>query len=115
MIAQLTSRRYDALPIRTPEGIEFSIPLAGPVSRLMAMLVDLMIVSAIGKIINLAAMPLVAVSADAANAVAIVLYFVVALLYGILCEWLLHGQTLGKRMFKLRVVDSAGLRLEPAS
>ena len=106
--------RYDALPIRTPEGIEFSLPLAGPVSRLMALAVDLMVVGAIGKVIGMLTAPFVAISADAGSAIQILLFFVVNFLYGILCEWLLHGQTLGKRIFKLRVVDAAGLRLEPS-
>lgn len=108
------SQRFDSLPIRTPEGIEFSLALAGPVSRLMAMLVDLMVIAAVGKTINMLATPLVVLSDDAASALSLVLYFLVTFLYNILCEWLLHGQTLGKRIFKLRVVDSAGLRLEPS-
>ena len=109
-----TVRRHDALPIRTPEGIEFSLPLAGPVSRLMAMLVDLMVVGAAGKVIDKLTAPFFAIGDDAPAAIRVVLYFLLTFLYGILCEWLLRGQTLGKRMFKLRVVDAAGLRLEPS-
>ncbi len=105
---------YDSLPIRTPEGIEFSLPLAGPVSRLMALAVDLMVVGAIGKGIQMLTAPFLALSVDAGSAIQILLFFVVNFLYGILCEWLLHGQTLGKRILKLRVVDAAGLRLEPS-
>ncbi len=116
MTASSTSspRRYDALAIRTPEGVEFALPLAGPVSRMMAMIVDLMVVSGISKLIRMVIEPFQIISADFASAIAVVLFFLVTFLYGILCEWLLQGQTLGKRMFKLRVVDAAGLRLEPS-
>lgn len=106
--------RFDSLPFRTPEGIEFSLPLAGPVSRLMALVVDLLVVAASGKLIQYLAAPFFALSQDAGSAIQVLLYFVVTFLYGILCEWLLHGQTLGKRILKLRVVDAAGLRLEPS-
>jgi uncharacterized RDD family membrane protein YckC len=106
--------RYDALPIRTPEGVEFSLPLAGPVSRMMAMIVDLLVISGISQVLGMIVKPLVWVDPDFAGGVQVVLFFLVTFLYGILCEWLLQGQTLGKRMFKLRVVDAAGLRLEPS-
>src|SRR5262249_28351400 len=32
--------------------------------------------------------------------------------YGIFCEWMWRGQTPGKRMFRLRVVDIGGMRLQ---
>src|SRR5262249_58768067 len=31
-----------------------------------------------------------------------------------LCEWYWRGQTVGKRMLRLRVVDRQGLRLQPS-
>src|SRR5262249_50380888 len=34
--------------------------------------------------------------------------------YGALTEWFWRGQTVGKRLFGLRVVDAHGFRLEPA-
>ena len=110
----MTVSRLQGLPIRTPEGIEFSLPLAGPVSRLMAVTVDVIVVSAAGLAIDKIMAPFGVISQDAAGAFQILLYFAVSMLYGILCEWLLRGQTLGKRIFKLRVVDAAGLRLEPS-
>lgn len=109
-----TTARHDALPIRTPEGIEFSLPLAGPVSRMLAMLVDLLVISGLTKITGILLAPLQLFGPDVSGAVSIVVYFVYTFAYGIFCEWRLHGQTLGKRIFKLRVVDAGGLRLEPS-
>ncbi|HTM48428.1 MAG TPA: RDD family protein [Bryobacteraceae bacterium] len=34
--------------------------------------------------------------------------------YGIVCEWRWRGQTIGKRMLRLRVMDRQGLRLQPS-
>ena len=45
-------------------------------------------------------------------ALSILSYFVISIGYGILCEWAWRGQTVGKRMFRLRVVDAEGLRLQ---
>ena len=41
-----------------------------------------------------------------------ILYFVVWIGYGILFEWFWRGQTPGKRLFRLRVMDVNGLRLQ---
>jgi hypothetical protein len=39
-------------------------------------------------------------------------YFAVQIGYGLFCEWLWRGQTVGKRLLRLRVVDAYGLRLQ---
>ena len=44
----------------------------------------------------------------------LVLYFVISIGYSILLEWRWRGQTVGKRLFGLRVIDVHGLRLQPA-
>lgn len=80
----------------------------------MAMLTDLLVIMAVSRIIRLIKDVFVALSPDTGQAVEILLYFLVSILYAILCELLLDGQTLGKRIFKLRVVDATGLRLEPS-
>lgn len=94
--------------------MEFALPLAGPLSRLMAMLTDLLVIMAIKQVIGIVKDVFVAVNPDSSQALEILLYFAVSILYAILCELLLDGQTLGKRIFKLRVVDATGLRLEPS-
>lgn len=104
----------DSLTIRTPEGIEFSLPLAGPFSRMLAVLIDLAVVAAAGSVIEKLLAPLLVFGRDFANALQIVAYFVIALVYAAVAEWIWRGQTVGKRLLRLRVVDSGGLRLEPA-
>jgi len=102
------------LTIRTPEGIEFSLPLAGPFSRMLALAVDLAVIAAAGRLLEQLAAPLVVLGVDFAGAITIVAYYAMSLIYAALAEWLWRGQTIGKRLFGLRVVDASGLRLEPA-
>ena len=37
-----------------------------------------------------------------------------SLIYAVVSEWVWRGQTVGKRLMGLRVVDARGLRLEPS-
>ena len=100
------------LTIRTPEGVEFSLPLAGPVSRMLAFLVDIGVVLTIGQMAEKILAPLGFLGKDFSEAIKIVAYFVISLLYMAIAEWLWRGQTVGKRLLRLRVVDAGGLRLE---
>ena len=106
--------RAETVLIRTPEGIEFDLPLAGPISRMLAFAVDFAAIAAAGALIARLIAPLQLFSADAARSVVTVLYFAVSLLYGILAEWFWRGQTVGKRLLGLRVVEASGLRLRPS-
>lgn len=101
------------LRVRTPEGVVFALPLASVPARALALLVDLCAVGALSTLVKVVASPLAALSADAARALLVVLFFVVSVGYGMACEWFLRGQTIGKRLMKLRVVDAAGLKLQP--
>ncbi len=103
--------RAAAVEIHTPEGVVFSLPLAGPVSRLLAVTVDGAVVIAAFTAISVlfsAAAPLIGEYALAAQ---VLFYFVLQIGYGLLLEWLWNGRTLGKRAAGLRVVDAQGLRL----
>jgi uncharacterized RDD family membrane protein YckC len=102
------------LVIRTPEGIEFSLPLAGPVSRMLALVVDLAVIAMLGSVIRKILSPLVVFGQDFSGALDIVAYFAISLIYAAAAEWAWRGQTVGKRLLRLRVVDASGLRLEPA-
>jgi uncharacterized RDD family membrane protein YckC len=104
----------NALVIRTPEGIDFSLLLAGPVSRAVAWIVDFAAIIALGFALEKVLSVLVAISADAAGAVGILVYFAANIGYGMFLEWFWRGQTLGKRLMRLRVMDEEGLRLRPS-
>ena len=104
--------RINRLTIRTPEGIKFSLRLAGPVTRFLAWAVDLGTIIAIISILNVVLGILGVVSRDLAMAANIIAFFVVSIGYGILTEWYWQGQTLGKKLLRLRVMDEQGLRLQ---
>ena len=101
-----------SLVIRTPEGLSFSLPLAGPLTRFLAWTVDTVTALAV----TMAAVSLLEVlqilSPDFAYAVGVLTGFVVLMGYNILQEWLWRGQTIGKRLLRLRVMDVQGLRLQ---
>ncbi len=100
------------LTIQTPEGIIFSIPLAGPIIRFLAWLIDLAAVAALSTGVKTLLSVIGFISRDLASAAIILAYFIVSVGYGIALEWGWRGQTLGKRLFRLRVMDERGLRLQ---
>ncbi len=108
----MLSNRINTLLIKTPEGVEFSLRLAGPITRFLAWAIDLATIIAIISIINVFFAILGILSRDLAAAANIIGFFVVSIGYGILTEWYWQGQTLGKKLLRLRVMDSQGLRLQ---
>jgi uncharacterized RDD family membrane protein YckC len=104
--------KTNTLMIRTPEGVVFSMLLAGPVTRSLAWAVDLACITAAMSIIGSVVSALGIVSMDFAGALSMVLYFLLSVGYGITTEWLWRGQTVGKRLLQLRVVDVQGLKLQ---
>lgn len=108
----MLSSQINSLTIKTPEGIEFSLRLAGPVTRFLAWAVDLATVVAIISILNVVLGILGLMSRDLAMAANMIAFFVVSIGYGILTEWYWQGQTLGKKLLRLRVMDEQGLRLQ---
>jgi uncharacterized RDD family membrane protein YckC len=104
--------KTSALKIRTPEGIVFSQPLAGPVTRFFAWFIDQLCISAAMMVIGSALDVLGVVSLNFAFALYVLAYFVVSIGYGIFFEWTWRGQTLGKKLFRLRVTDAEGMRLQ---
>ncbi len=103
--------RTNTLDIKTPEGITFALPLAGPVIRFLAWVIDFACLMAISTAIHMGIQVTQIVSFDFGQAAAILSYFVVSTGYGIFCEWYYKGQTVGKRFMSVRVMDVQGLRL----
>lgn len=108
----MSRSKANTLTIRTPEGIVFSLQLAGPVTRFMGWAIDLAAISVISSMLNVILGIIGIISRDIAMAVGILTYFVISIGYGIATEWYWQGQTLGKRLLKLRVMDEQGLRLQ---
>jgi uncharacterized RDD family membrane protein YckC len=105
--------------IRTPENIELSYALAGPGSRAAAYFVDLLIMSVVSQLtFNLLVAAFVAlfsaIGLDSQlwiSAIAGLLLFALYNGYFILLEWLLNGQTPGKRLLHIRVIKQGGYAL----
>lgn len=104
--------RTNDLVVRTPEGITFSYALASPVTRFLALIVDICCVTALISLVRLIVYLLSVVSLDVGMAVSVLVFFVLQIGYSIACEWLWRGQTVGKRVLRLRVMDARGLRVQ---
>ena len=101
----------NVLTVRTPEGISFSTVLAGPVVRFLAWIVDASAVAVLTAAIGAIVVAMGIVFGDFGWAFLVISLFVISLGYGISLEWFWRGQTLGKRLLRLRVVDNQGLDL----
>lgn len=107
------------ISIRTPENIELHYALAGPGSRAAAYFIDFMLMFGLGQLLaNLfvyAIMFLVAflggLSEIWAGALVTLFFFALYNGYFILLEWLLNGQTPGKRLIHIRVIKQGGYSL----
>jgi uncharacterized RDD family membrane protein YckC len=106
--------RFNDLVIQTPEGVQFVHQLASPVARFIAVTVDTFAIWSLMSILSVAVALLGLISQELAIAFNVLLYFVLSIGYYILLEMLWRGQTLGKRMMKLRVIDANGLKLKPS-
>lgn len=100
------------LVVRTPEGVTFSWSLAGQTERFLAWLIDAFCVMAILHTVQQLAGVFEILSPDVAAAVLTLGYFVVQTLYSMGLEWWWRGQTIGKKVMKIRVIDASGLRLQ---
>jgi uncharacterized RDD family membrane protein YckC len=109
MIAEAEGR----VTFRTPEHLRFSLDLAGPSVRFIACLIDLGVISVTNSILASVLGILGAFSQNLAGAVITILYFAVSVGYAMVMEWFYRGQTVGKRLMRLRVLDAQGLRLRP--
>jgi uncharacterized RDD family membrane protein YckC len=108
------------ITIVTPDNIEIEYRLAGLGSRLAAVFVDFMLQAAVATAIIFAVLfgvigfgaPSYSINEDNLQVgigLIILTIFVIYMGYGIVCEMLMHGQTLGKRLLKLRVIRDNGM------
>lgn len=80
--------------------------------RALAYTIDFGVIIVLAGGFGKAVQILAAMSADWASALSIIASFIISMAYGILLEWSWRGQTLGKRILRLRVVDTQGMRLQ---
>ncbi|WP_224369384.1 RDD family protein [Hyalangium versicolor] len=97
--------------VLTPEYVEFRFTLAGIYSRFLAWLLDSILVmmgtGVVLAILNIAMMAF----PGFASALSLVIYFLVDWGYGIGLETAWSGQTVGKRVMSLRVIQESGVRI----
>jgi uncharacterized RDD family membrane protein YckC len=101
-----------AVHIETPEGISFALPLASTSARSLAWAIDVCAITALASSAGKLTEALGAVNPDAAAAAYVIAYFICSMGYSMVLEWHWRGQTIGKRLMGLRVVDAEGLRLQ---
>lgn len=104
--------RTSTLSIRTPEGIIFSQLLAGPVTRFFAWFIDQLCIAAVMFLLGVLLHLLELVSWNFGFALNVIVYFVLSIGYAIFFEWNWRGQTIGKKVLRLRVMDVEGMRLQ---
>jgi uncharacterized RDD family membrane protein YckC len=107
----MSDERTQFWRVRTPEGVAFSFRLASPALRAVALSIDGCVVLTAWSVLSLVIQVLQVFGADLARAVSIIAFFILSQGYRIGTEWLWRGQTIGKRVMRLRVVDETGLRL----
>ena len=108
----MRSSKTNTLLVKTPEGIVFSLLLAGPVTRFLAWAVDVACIGVLCSVAGTLLGFLGLINFDFARAIIALAYFVIPIGYGIVMEWFWRGQTIGKRLLRLRVMDAQGLRLQ---
>lgn len=106
--------RVNSVVIRTPENIAFALLPAGPIARFIAWAIDLACVLVILIPMNIGLQLVALLTPDGARAAGIISYFLVSLGYAMAAEWRFKGQTVGKRLLSLRVVDAEGMSLQPS-
>ena len=110
MMINLPGRR--SLQIQTPEGVVFSLTTAGVFSRFLAWTIDGAVVVAASSIIGTITTFIALLSPDFAKALFVILYAIFSFGYGIYTEWRWRGQSWGKRILRLRVIDASGFKLQ---
>ncbi|HEX8437695.1 RDD family protein [Archangium sp.] len=97
--------------VLTPEYVEFRFTLAGLYSRFLALLLDTFVVLTLTRTVLQVVQFVMLVFPGYGSALAIVVYFLVDWGYGITLETAWSGQTVGKRVMGLRVIQQSGVRI----
>ena len=101
-----------AIRITTPEGVSFAIPLATPIRRLFSVLLDILFIAIAGNVIAVILFTIGSAFFEFAIASYFLASFALNFGYFIFFEWKMKGQTPGKKIMGVRVMDADGLRLQ---
>jgi len=94
-----------------PEGVPLRLEVAGIGARFAAQITDILltVIAATALVILLVVMDLT--SPQTLFAIVVMLFFIIRIPYYVLTELAWNGQTIGKRMMKIKVVSQDGLSL----
>jgi uncharacterized RDD family membrane protein YckC len=99
--------------LTTPERIMVVHPLAGPSRRLIAYLIDQVLIVVVTAALFLLSM-ILSLGSMAGMGPGLVAFFVLNWGYGAFCEGVFNGQTLGKLLLGIRVVSDRGVPISGA-
>lgn len=120
---QLTGARADQLVIDTPEQVSIRFPLAGIGSRFLAILIDTLLQAVAYLVIVLIFVLIISAAPKSSTgelshsgekwliAALILVHFVMYWGYFTLFEAFWNGQTPGKKLFKIRVIQDSGRQI----
>ena len=90
--------------IETPEGVELHLRAAGPVARALAYSIDLLLRGVVMFVLSI----VLSVTGRFGMGVFMIVIFLMEWFYPVLFEVYRNGETPGKRLFGLRVVNDNG-------
>jgi len=93
------------LTLQTGDAVSFSVTLASPLLRAVALTIDLSLIIALSSFCQFILGWFAIISMDVARASFVIVYFVISFGYFILFEWAQDGRTFGKRYMHVRVMD----------
>jgi uncharacterized RDD family membrane protein YckC len=101
----------ETFTIVTPENVEFEFEIAGFFTRFVAWFIDLIFIAVLAWTFSWIASLLSPLSTGFGSAVFAVGFFGANWGYFVVLEWLLGGQSLGKRALGIRVLSDDGVRI----
>ena len=109
----MNDSQAQSLTIRTPEGIVFPLLLASPVTRFLALFIDFLAIHVVTSTLYAVKPLLLPFGMDFTLGMYTLADFAVTIAYAMVLEWAWRGQTVGKRLLGLRVMDENGFHLTP--
>jgi uncharacterized RDD family membrane protein YckC len=96
------------LPVETPENVVLTYQLAGPTLRCAAYLIDTAVRAAGVMVIGIVLACAGVAAPGLSMGLLLVMLFLVEWGYFVICEGFFRGQSIGKHVLKLRVIDERG-------